>query len=162
MDDDVEGELDDGDEMFDELMDGTRIRSSDVFKTSWEAISSSVLLQSCNNMGVMLIVVDISSFSTRSSRSSMDWSCLESSFGTEVNKVSQDEAERCDTSLTLSYLCVGSKNVSVDDVIIPSLLFEFSHVFGNLALYVVSFKAIALLKLEFVSQPIFGDSEKVE
>jgi hypothetical protein len=42
MDDDVEGDPDDGDEIFDELMDGTSTRSSDVFETPWEAISSSI------------------------------------------------------------------------------------------------------------------------
>ena len=43
MDDDVEGDPDDGDEIFDELMDGTSTRSSDVFETSWETVSSSMI-----------------------------------------------------------------------------------------------------------------------
>ena len=43
MDDDVEGDPEDGDEIFDELMDGTSTRSSDVFETSWEIVSSSIM-----------------------------------------------------------------------------------------------------------------------
>lgn len=146
MDDDVEGDPDDGDEMVDELMDGTSTRSSDGFDSPWEVDASSVWLYSCNNIGVILSADDISSFTTRSSYSSMDWSCLDSSFGREVNKVSQDDAERCDTSLTLSNLCAGSRHDSSDDALIPSLLLESSHPLPNLVfLYVVSFNAIVLL-----------------
>ena len=43
MDDDVEGDPDDGDEIFDELMDGTSTRSLHVFETSWEEVSSSII-----------------------------------------------------------------------------------------------------------------------
>ena len=43
MDDDVEGEPDDGDEMVDELMDGTSTWSSDGFDNPWEVdVSSSI------------------------------------------------------------------------------------------------------------------------
>ena len=43
MDDDVEGDPDDGDEMVDELMDGTSTRSSDGFDSPWEVDASSTI-----------------------------------------------------------------------------------------------------------------------
>ena len=119
MDNDVEGDdPDDGDEIVEELMDGTNTRSWDDFDIAWEVVSSPLkcisfvisttyswrkysakvinfthlfqylpfVMQSLRSIGDISNVEAILSVFTRSSISSIDWSCFISSFGTLVCK----------------------------------------------------------------------------